>query len=61
MGYILQRLGGCVIQTPCCFASTILETPQKFFCLRPWAVTNWLAVKYMPELTDDQVFGVKSG
>ena len=35
MGYILQRLGGCVIQTPCCFASTILETPPKFFCLRP--------------------------
>ena len=25
------------------------------------AVANWPAVKYMPELTDDQVFGVKSG
>ena len=26
------------LQTPCCFASTLLETPNKIFCLRPWLV-----------------------
>ena len=25
------------------------------------AVANWPVVEYMPELTDDQMFGVKSG
>ena len=37
MGYSLQCLGSCALQTrPCCFAYTTLETPQKIFCLRPW-------------------------
>ena len=40
MGYSLQCLGSCALQTwPCCFAYTTLETPQKFFCLRPWPLT----------------------
>ena len=40
MGYTLQRLGGCVIQTPCCFASTILETPQNFSAYAPETAPN---------------------
>ena len=35
MGFTLQCLGGCVIQTLCCFASTILETPQNFSVYAP--------------------------
>ena len=39
MGYSLQCLGSCALQTrPCCFAYTTLETPPKIFCLRPWRV-----------------------
>ena len=37
MDYIIQCLGDCAPQTPCCFASTLLETPNK---LLPWALAD---------------------
>ena len=46
MGYTLQRLGGCTLQTHCCFASTLLETLQKFFCLHP--CTHTLTIHVIP-------------
>ena len=59
MGYTLQRLGGCVIQTPGCFASTILETPKNFSAYAPeqsvFSVTlSDLTKTLVPRATDVQ-------
>ena len=35
MGYTLQHLGDCALQTPCCFASTLLGTLKFFFAYAP--------------------------
>ena len=41
MDYILQCLGDCAPQTPCCFASTLLETPNAYEqCGNSWLTTQ---------------------